>query len=163
PQGFRRYRHQHCPTHPSAATGADSPLLYIPDRSKQHARRLPEASISQVVAMRRARVSGFLAEVIQKIQSRRATGVRPCHGARALLRPTGTLGSGSCATAASSTVTASPPAAPAASRRLRGPCSQWLPCPSGSNVAWKGWPLSVPPTLTSPRAGSRALASGGTS
>src|SRR5690606_17124685 len=54
-------------------------------------------------------------------------------------------------------------AAPAASRRLRGTFSQWLPCPSGSNVAWKGWPLSVPSTLTSPRAGSRALASGGTS
>src|SRR5690606_9663755 len=69
--------------YPSAATGADSPLLYIPDRSKQHARRLPEASISQVVAMRRARVSGFFAEVIQKIQSRRADGVRLCHGARA--------------------------------------------------------------------------------
>ena len=45
------------------------PLLYMPDRSKQQARRLPQASLSQAVAMRLGRVSAFLPEVIQWITS----------------------------------------------------------------------------------------------
>ena len=54
----------------SAGSGALRELLYMPERSKQQARRLPEASMSQAVAMRLARVSAFLPEVIQAIQSR---------------------------------------------------------------------------------------------
>src|SRR5690554_181285 len=52
-----------------AATGAAIDLLYIPERSKQQARRWPEASLSQAVAIRLTRVSAFLPEVIQWIQS----------------------------------------------------------------------------------------------
>src|SRR5690606_25981668 len=60
----------------SAACGAPMlPRLYIPERSKQQARRMPDASLSQAVSMRFTRVSAFLPEVIQAIQSRRATGV----------------------------------------------------------------------------------------
>ncbi len=47
----------------------------MPDRSKQHTRRLPPASILHALTIRRARVSGRLAEVIHWIQSLRATGV----------------------------------------------------------------------------------------
>ncbi len=46
-------------------------LLYIPDRSKQHARRIPAASLSQATSIRFARVSPRLPEVIKWIQSRR--------------------------------------------------------------------------------------------
>ena len=64
----------------SAASGAPMlPLLYIPERSKQQALRLPHASLSQAVTMRLPRVSAFLPEVIQWIQSRRATGVMSAH------------------------------------------------------------------------------------
>src|SRR5690606_15627895 len=66
-----------------AATGAAIDLLYIPERSKQQARRWPEASLSQAVAIRLTRVSAFLPEVIQWIQSRRATAVMACQVARA--------------------------------------------------------------------------------
>lgn len=59
------------------------PRLYMPERSKQQARRLPEASMSQAVAMRLARVSAFLPDVTQWIQSRRATGVMSFHVANA--------------------------------------------------------------------------------
>src|SRR5688572_11228236 len=65
----------------SAASGAQNALLYIPERSKQHARRWPEASLSHATTMRLARVSSFFAEVIQWIQSRRATGVMSSHTA----------------------------------------------------------------------------------
>ena len=64
-----------CPFRYSAATGADIDLLYMPERSKQQARRLPAASMSQAVSMRFTRVSAFLPEPIQWIQSRRATAV----------------------------------------------------------------------------------------
>ncbi len=49
----------------SSATGLLRLLLYIPDRSKQHGRRFPLASMSQAVLIRRARVSACLAETIQ--------------------------------------------------------------------------------------------------
>src|SRR4249919_2241672 len=59
-----------------AASGTPMlPLLYLPERSKQHARRLPQASLSQATSIRFTRVSAFFPEVIQAIQSRRATGV----------------------------------------------------------------------------------------
>src|SRR3546814_15383544 len=78
------------------------PLLYIPERSKQQARRMPEASLSQAVSMRLTRVSAFLPEMIQAIQSRRATGVMSVQVAfaaglavSAFRRPAGTSGPGS--------------------------------------------------------------------
>src|SRR5690606_29039799 len=67
----------------SAAAGAAIDLLYMPERSKQQARRWPEASLSQAVAMRLIRVSAFLPEMIQWIQSRRATAVMSSQVARA--------------------------------------------------------------------------------
>lgn len=51
--------------HVSSGTGQLRLLLYIPDRSKQHGRRLPLASMSHAVAIRFTRVSGRLGEVIQ--------------------------------------------------------------------------------------------------
>ena len=93
---------------------------FIP--GKQHNRRFPDASISQAFSIRRLRVSGCLAELIEKIQSRRAIGVIPAHNAcasgasaRALRRSIGTLVSGSSAARVISTVTVSPASAPAAS------------------------------------------------
>src|SRR5690606_10425767 len=151
-----------------AATGADIDLLYIPERSKQQARRWPEASLSQAVAMRLTRVSAFLPELIQWIQSRRATAVMSSQVARAaglpdsaLRRSAGSSGSGSRATGVSTSGTVSPAAAPAASRRARSTFSQWLPRPSGASVAWNGWPASSPSTLTMLRVGSFALAAAG--
>jgi hypothetical protein len=47
------------------ATGQLRLLSYIPERSKQHGRRFPFASMSQAVLIRRARVSACLAETIQ--------------------------------------------------------------------------------------------------
>src|SRR5947207_14843863 len=58
-------------------------LLEKPDLSKQQTRRLPAASMEQAFLIRRVRVSGCLAEVIQWIQSRRAMGVMSDHNARA--------------------------------------------------------------------------------
>jgi hypothetical protein len=46
---------------------------FIP--GKQHNRRFPEASMSHAFSIRRLRVSACLAELIEKIQSRRANGV----------------------------------------------------------------------------------------
>src|SRR5437667_7219765 len=93
-------------------------LSYIPDRSKQHGRRLPLASMSQALVIRRARVWACLAVTIQAIQSRRAMGVMSDHAsfafveavARAFRRSAGTLGSGSLSAAngAISSVTTSP-------------------------------------------------------
>jgi hypothetical protein len=92
---------------------------FIP--GKQHNRRFPEASISHAFSIRRLRVSGCLAELIEKIQSRRAIGVMSSQPAcasgataRALRRSIGTLISGSSPARVISTVTvpiASPPAA----------------------------------------------------
>ena len=59
------------------------PRLTIPERSKQHARRLPLASLSQATAMRLSRVSAFLPDPIQWIQSRLASGVMSRHVASA--------------------------------------------------------------------------------
>ena len=79
--------------------------------------------MSQAFSIRRLRVSGCLAEVIEKIQSRRAIGVMSSHAAcasgeaaSALRRSIGTLISGSSPARAISTVTVSPASAPAASR-----------------------------------------------
>jgi hypothetical protein len=89
---------------------------------KQHNRRFPDASMSQAFSIRRLRVSGCLAVLIEKIQSRRAIGVISAHdasaggaAARALRRSIGTLVSGSSPARAISTVTVSPASAPAAS------------------------------------------------
>lgn len=150
----------------SAASGGPMlPLLYMPERSKQQARRLPEASLSQATAMRFTRVSAFLPEVIQAIQSRRASGVMSSQvafaaalAASALRRSAGSFGSGSTATGAMASATLSPAATPAASSNVFSTFSQWLPSPSGSSVAWNGAPASVPSTVTMLRVGSLALA-----
>ena len=81
--------------------------------------------------------------------------------ARAFTRSSGCSGSGSTATGAISSVTRSPPSAPAASRISRSTLSQWPPRPSGSSVAQKGNPLRVPSTEVMPREGSFALAAFG--
>src|ERR1700680_54813 len=96
---------------------------FIP--GKQHNRRFPEASMSHAFSIRRLRVSGCLAELIEKIQSRRAIGVMSSHptcasgaAARALRRSIGTLISGSSPARVISTVTVSTASAPAASRMV---------------------------------------------
>jgi len=97
--------------------------------------------MEQAFLIRRVRVSGCLAELIQWIQSRRALGVMSDHNvrafdaasARAFLRSAGTAGS--AAVGAISSVTTSPASAPAASRSLRFTFSQWLFWPSGSSSA----------------------------
>jgi hypothetical protein len=83
--------------------------------------------MSQAFSIRRLRVSGCLAVLIEKIQSRRAIGVISAHDAcaggavaRALRRSIGTLVSGSSPARVISTVTVSPASAPAAS------CMAWL-------------------------------------
>jgi hypothetical protein len=121
-------------------------------------------SIAQALSIRRARVSGRLAETIQWIQSLRAIGVMSDHNARAFgdaarafRRSAGTLGSGSSPDGAISSVTTSPASAPAASHIFRFTLSQWLLWPSGSSVARKGKPLMVASTVVIPREGSFAL------
>jgi hypothetical protein len=96
---------------------------FIP--GKQHNRRFPEPSMSHAFAIRRLRVSGCLAVLIENIQSRRAIGVMSSHpacacgaAARALRRSIGTLISGSSPVRIISTVTASPASARAASRMV---------------------------------------------
>ena len=100
--------------------------------------------MSQALSIRRARVSGRLADVIQWIQSRRAMGVMSDHEARAsgaaasaLRRSGGTFGSGSLPDGTISSVTMSPTSAAAPSRSFRVTLSQWLRWPSGSSVARK--------------------------
>src|ERR1700722_15998633 len=90
---------------------------------KQHNRRFPEASMSHAFSMRRRRVSGCLAELIEKIQSRRAMGVmssQPSCASGAAARPFrksgGTRISGSSPARVISNVTVSTASAPAASR-----------------------------------------------
>lgn len=107
------------------------PLLYIPERSKQHARRLPDASMSQAVAMRLTRVTAFLPDVIQWIQSRRATAVRLFHtafasgaAASALRTSAGTTGSGYSFTGAITRSTRSPATTPADARSAFSTFSQ---------------------------------------
>src|SRR5213080_3437905 len=145
-------------------------LLEKPDLSKQHTRRFPAASIEQAFLIRRARVSGCLAEMIQWIQARRALGVMSDHNvrafgaaaARAFFRSGGTSGSVSFPAGAISSVTMSPASAPADLLSFRSTLSQWLFWPSGSSAAWKGKPLMVPSIVVMPREGSLALAFFGT-
>ena len=132
---------------------------------KQHSRRFPQASMSQAFSIRRLRVSGCLAEVIEKIQLRRAIGVMSSHpacatgaAARAFRRSAGTLSSGSSPTRAISTVTMSTSSPPAPSRIVLLTLSQWLPLLSGSRAARNGKALIVPSTIVVPRDGSFALA-----
>src|ERR1700692_626682 len=101
---------------------------------KQHNRRFPEASMSHAFSILRLRVSGCLAELIEKIQSRRAMGVMSSHpacasgaAARALRRSIGTLLSGSSPARVISTVIVSPASAPAASRMALLTLRQRLP------------------------------------
>src|SRR5262245_44737979 len=102
--------------HVSSAIGQRRLLPYMPERSTQHGRRLPLASMSQALVIRRARVSACLAVTIHWIQSRRAAGVMSDHtaralggaAARALRRGGGTVGSGSALAGAISRVTTSP-------------------------------------------------------
>ena len=136
---------------------------FIP--GKQHNRRFPDASMSQAFSIRRLRVSGCLAVLIEKIQSRRAMGVISAHAARAdgaaaraWRRSIGTLASGSSPARVISTVTVSPAFAPAASCMTALTLSQWLPWPSGSRAARKGKALMAPSTIVRPREGSFALA-----
>ena len=136
---------------------------FIP--GKQHNRRFPEASMSQAFSIRRRRVSGCLAVLIEKIQSRRASGVISAHdacasgaAARASRRSIGTLISGSSPVRVISTATDSPAPAPAASYMALLTLRQWLPLPSGSRAARNGRPLIVPSTIVMPRDGSFALA-----
>lgn len=92
---------------------------------KQHNRRFPDASMSHAFSIRRRRVSDCFAELIEKIQSRRAIGVMSSYpacasgaAARALRRSIGTLISGSSPARVISTVTVSTASAPAASRMV---------------------------------------------
>ena len=81
--------------------------------------------MSHAFSIRRRRVSGCLAELIEKIQSRRAIGVMSSHPAcasgtaeRALRRSIGTLISDSSPARVISTVMASIASAPTASRMV---------------------------------------------
>jgi len=121
--------------------------------------------MSQAFSIRRLRVSGCLAELIEKIQSRRANGVMSVHTAcasgavaRALRRSIGTLVSDSSPTRVISTVNMSPASAPAASCMALLTLSRCLPLPFGSRAARKGTLLIVPSTIIIPRDGSFALA-----
>ena len=120
--------------------------------------------MSHAFSIRRLRVSGCLAELIEKIQSRRAIGVMSSHpacasgaAARALRRSIGTLISGSSPARVISTVTVSSAPAPVASCMALLTVSRCLPLPFGLRAARKGKPLIVPSTIVIPR-GSFALA-----
>jgi hypothetical protein len=135
---------------------------------KQHIRRLPDASMEHAFSIRRLRVSVCLAELIQRIQSRRAIAVVSAHiaaargaAASALRRSNGILVSGSSPARVISTVTLSPTSAPAASRTALFTLSKWLPPAFGSSAARKGKPFIVPSTIVLPRDGSFPPASFG--
>ncbi len=121
--------------------------------------------MSHAFSTRRARVSGCFAEVIEKIQSRRAIGVMLSHpacasgaAARALRRSLGTLSSGSSPARAISTVTVSTVSAPAASCMALLTLIQWFPLPVASRAARNGKPFIVPSAIVLPPGGSFALA-----
>jgi len=121
--------------------------------------------MSQAFSIRRLRVSGCFAELMEKIQSRRAIGVMSSHpacarweAARALRRSIGTLISGSPPARVISTVTVSAASTTAASCMVLLTLSRWLPMPFGSRAARKGKLLIVPSTMVLPRDGSFALA-----
>ncbi|TWI06010.1 hypothetical protein IP90_00272 [Luteimonas cucumeris] len=118
--------------------------------------------------MRFTRVFACFADVIQWIQSRRATVVALSQvtcasgfACKAFRRSAGISGSGSWSTGAISTVTTVPKSAFAASRSSALTRSQWLNWPSGSSVSRKGMPLIAPSTVVLPRRGSFSLASFG--
>ena len=70
----------------------------------------------------------------------------------------GTLVSGSSPVRVISTATLSKTLAPAASRMALLTLSRWLPLPSGSRAARKGYALIIPSTIAISREGSFALA-----
>jgi len=109
---------------------------------KQQAARFPDLSFESVFSIRIVRVSRFLVEPIQRIQSQRATGVMSIHNRRAcgsdasaFAKSAGTLGSGHGAIGSIATDTESPTAAPVASSIVCVTVNQWLPIPSGSSGA----------------------------
>src|SRR5580704_9608857 len=111
-------------------------------RLKQQAARFPDLSFDSVFSIRIARVSRFLVEPIQRIQSQRANGVMFIHNPRACgsdanasVKSAGTLGSGQSASGSSVTDTESPTSALAALSMLLLTLNQWLPMPSGSSGA----------------------------
>jgi hypothetical protein len=111
-------------------------------RLKQQAARFPDLSFESAFSIRIARVSGFLVEPIQRIQSQRATGVMSIHNlytcrsdANASARSAGNFGSGHSAIGASATDTESPTSALAALSKVLLTLNQWLPVPSGSSGA----------------------------
>src|ERR1700687_3118102 len=99
-------------------------------------------SFERVFSIRIVRVSGFLVEPIQRIQSQRATGVMSIHNLRACgadasasAKSAGTLGSGHRAIGSSATDTEAPTSALAALSMVLLTLNQWLPMPSGSSGA----------------------------
>ena len=111
-------------------------------RLKQQAARFPDLSFESVFSTRIVRVSGFLVDPIQRIQSHRAKGVMSIHNLRAggsdasaSARSAGTLGSGQTGIGSSATETVSPVPALAAASMARVILNQWLPSPSGSSGA----------------------------
>ena len=111
-------------------------------RLKQQAARFPDRSFESVFSIRIARVSGFLVEPIQRIQSQRARGVMSIHNLRASrsdvsasAKSAGTLGSGHSAIGSIATETESPIPALAALSIAGVILNQWLPFPSGSSGA----------------------------
>jgi hypothetical protein len=109
---------------------------------KQQAARFPDLSFESVFSIRIARVSRFLVEPIQRIQSQRATGVMSNHilraggsDASACAKSAGTLGSGHSVSGSSATDTESPTSALAALSMVLLTLNQWLPIPSGSSGA----------------------------
>src|SRR5580704_3087445 len=111
-------------------------------RLKQQAARFPDLSFESVFPIRIVRVSRFLVEPIQRIQSQRATGVMSIHNLRACgsdasasAKSAGTLGSGHSAIGSSATDTESPTSTLADLSMVLLTLSQWLPIPSGSSGA----------------------------
>src|SRR3984893_11269857 len=103
----------------------------------QQAARFPDLSFESVFSIRIARVSRFLVEPIQRIQSQRANGVMFIHNPRACgsdanasVKSAGTLGSGHSASGSSVTDTESPTSALAALSMALLTLNQWLPIPS---------------------------------
>jgi hypothetical protein len=109
---------------------------------KQQAARFPDLSFESVFSIRIARVSGFLVDPIQRIQSQRANGVMSVHDPRASgsdasasAKSAGTLGSGHRGIGSIATETESFMPALAALSIAREILNQWLPFPSGSSGA----------------------------
>ena len=111
-------------------------------RLKQQAARFPDLSFESVFSIRIVRVSGFLVERIQRIQSQRAKGVMSIHKLRAsgsdasaFAKSGGSLGSGHRAIGSIATLIESPIPALAALSIAGVILNQWLPFPSGSSGA----------------------------